>query len=174
MMGVYNAKDKDGDPICGEILLSGDIGPTTLSEIVFGHGGDEEAGGFARLHLNKRDLDAFGKVRGKNEFRAVYEIIPDGSNPNEGIIKNGGLSVPYTICSHATAYCSATATAEGVPTMFYGDPANYTMGLFGDFEITVSRDYQFGKGLNTIRGDATVGGNVTAYKGISVIKKKNA
>ncbi len=172
MMGVYNAKDKEGNAICHEIVISGEIDQNTLSTIVFGHGSDEEAGGFARLYLNKQDLDAFGKVRGKNELKAVYEITPDGSNPNTGIIKNGGLSVPYTICSHANAHCKATASAEGVPTMFYGDPECYTMGLFGDFEITVSKDFQFNKGLNTIMGDATLGGNVTAYKGFSVIKKK--
>ncbi len=174
MYGIYNAVDKEGNSMCGEIVLTADIGPTTLRDIVFGHGGDEEVGGPCRLYLSKFDLAAFGAVRGKNELKAIYEIIPEGTNPNVGIIKDGGLSVPYTICSKANVYSKVAATAEGVPTMFYGSPDAYTLGLYGDYEIRVSEEHQFTKGLNTIMGDLTAGGNVNAYKGFSVVKKKNA
>lgn len=174
MYGIYNAKDKEGQSMCGEIILTSDIGPTTLRDIVFGHGGDEEVSGLCRLYLAKEDLAAFGAVRGKNEHKATYDIIPDGGNPNTGIIKDGGLSVPYTICSAANVFCKVAATSEGVDTMFYGSPDAYTLGLFGDYEIRVSEDFQFNKGLNTIAGDLTVGGNINTYKGFSVIKKKNA
>ena len=174
MYGIYNAKDKDGNSMCGEIKLSGNIDATTLRKIVFGHGGDEEVSGPCRLYLSKEDLAAFGAVRGKNELKAIYEIIPDGANPNTGIIKDGGLSVPYTICSKANVYTKVEATAEGVDTMFYGSPDAYTLGLYGDYEIRVSEEFQFNKGLNTIAGDLTVGGNVNAYKGFSVVKKVTA
>lgn len=174
MYGVYNAVDKDGKAMCGSVKLSGNIDHTTLRKIVFGHGSDEEVDVNCRLYLNKKDLTAFGDVRGKNELRAIYEIIPEGGNPNVGVIKDGGLSVPYTVCSRATAFTEAEGTAEGAPTMFYGDPETYTLGVYGDYEIRVSEDFQFNKGLNTIAGDATVGGNLNTYKGFTVVKKVTA
>lgn len=170
--GVYHAVNTEETPetLTQEFLVSDTtIGAGTLRSIVFSYGGDENIGGGARLFLNKKDLIKFGDVRGTNEKKAVYEIIPDGANPNTGIIKDGGLSVPYVICSDVTALCDATKGAAKIPTMFYGDPAAYKMGLFGPYEVNVSTDYKFAEGLLTVMGEAMVGGNMVIDKGFVVV-----
>jgi len=173
--GIYNAEDKDGVAICQAYeVTSNTIDQTTLRKIVFAYGGDENVGAGARLFLNKKDLIKFGDVRGTNEKKAVYEIIPDGANPNTGIIKDGGLSVPYVICSDVTALSESTYVDKDIPTMIYGNPANYKLGLFGDFEVSVSDDYKFGEGLLTVRGEVLVGGNVVADKGFVIVTLTNA
>ncbi len=172
--GIYNAVNTESTPesMISTLKLTA-IGADSLRKIVFGYGGDENVMGGCRLYLNKADLIAFGDVRGTNEKKAVYEIMPDGTNPNTGIIKDGGLAVPYTICSDVTSYTDATATSEGVKTMIYGDPTAYKLGLFGDFEVRVSEDYKFAEGLNTVLGEVMVGGNVVKPNGFEVILKKS-
>ena len=76
----------------------------------FTYGGRERRRG-AKLFLHKNDLIAFGDVRGTREKGRLREIIPDGSNPNIGIIKDGGLSVPYVLCSDVTALSDSTYSA---------------------------------------------------------------
>ena len=176
ILGILNAVNTDVSPAAmyATYDMTADIGADTLRKIVFTYGGDENVGANARLFLNKKDLVAFGDVRGTNEKKAVYEIIPDGGNPNTGIIKDGGLSVPYTICSDVASYKDATGTAGGVKTMIYGDPSNYELDLFGDYEIRVSEDYKFAEGLNTVMGEVMVGGNVTFANGFVVVLKKSA
>lgn len=173
--GVYNAVNTESTPEAMYSTLGATaIDEKTLRNLVFAYGGAENIGSGARLYLNKNDLIAFGDVRGANEKKAVYEITPDGGNPNTGIIKDGGLSVPYTICSDVAAFSTATATTAGVKTMFYGDPRNYKLGLFGNYEVNVSRDYKFAEGLNTIMGEVMVGGNVVVEGGFVVLLKKTA
>lgn len=156
--GIANAVNTKGEKIVEEINIGAEIDEKTLRKIVFAYGGDENIGANAVLFLNKTDLTAFGDVRGDAEKAAVYEIIPDGTNPNRGVIKDGGLAVPYCICSAAT-------------NMLYGDPANYKLGLYGPMEVRVSEDYKFGEGLLTVRAEAMVGGNVVVDKGFVVAKK---
>jgi hypothetical protein len=55
--------------------------------------------------------------------------------------------------------------------MIVGDARNYKLGLFGNYEITVSEDYKFAEGLLAVRGEVTVGGNVTKCNGFVVVKK---
>jgi HK97 family phage major capsid protein len=176
ILGILNAVNTDTSPavMYTTLDMTAAIAADTLRKIVFAYGGDENVGANARLYLNKKDLIAFGDVRGTNEKKAVYEIIPDGTNPNTGIIKDGGLAVPYTICSDVTSYTDATGTAGGVKTMIYGDPANYELDLFGDYEIRVSEDYKFAEGLNTVLGEVMVGGNITVANGFVVVLKKSA
>lgn len=166
--GIVGAKNNKGETICKEIeMTTGAIDETTLRKIVMNYGGDENIGANAVLYLNKADLMAFGDVRGTNEKAAVYEITPDGSNPNTGTIKDGGLVVPYCINSG----CGALATAEtGTYTMVYGDPMNYTLGLFGNYEVTVSEDFKFSTKQLAILGEVEVGGNVCVDGGFVVIK----
>lgn len=143
------------------------IGADTLRKIALSYGGDENVVGGAVLYLNKADLVAFGDVRGSNEKKAVYEITPDASNPNTGIIKDGGLSVKYCINSHATAHASASA---GTKTMFYGVPqVAFELALFDDYEVKVSEDFKFDKGLLAIRGAAQLGGAVVQKGGFVVV-----
>ena len=168
--GIINAVNTESTPeVIYETLTVSDatIDEKTLRKIVFAY--DENVGGNARLYLNKKDLIAFGDVRGTNEKKAVYEITPDGSNPNTGIIKDGGLSVPYTICSDVVALSASTKGSAAIKTMIYGDPSNYKLGLFGDYEVSVSEDYKFAEGLLAVRGEAMVGGNLTFDKGMVVV-----
>ena len=172
--GVYNAKNTESTPeaLADYLDMTDAIGADTLRKIVFNYGGDENVMGYCRLYLSKKDLIAFGDVRGTNEKKAIYEITPDGDNPNTGIIKEGGLIVPYTICSDVTAYTSATGTAAGVSTIIYGDPTCITLGLFGDYEVRVSEEYKFAEKLNSVMGEVTIGCNMTRDKGFLVVRKK--
>lgn len=144
------------------------IDEKTLRKIALSYGGDENAEGGAVLFLNKKDLVAFGDVRGTNEKKAVYEITPDASNPNTGIIKDGGLSVKYCINSNA----AALAEAASGKTMFYGTPHAAELALFSDYEVKVSEDYKFGDGLLAIRGGAQLGCGVIKKGGFVVVTKK--
>lgn len=181
----YEAKVKDGAltalrkraaAVITQKLLASDINTTlslpaigadTLRKIALNYGGDENVVGGAVLFLNKADLIAFGDVRGSNEKKAVYEITPDASNPNTGIIKDGGLSVKYCINSNTEAHATADA---GDKTMFYGVPQQaFELALFGDYEVKVSEDYMFNKGLLAIRGSVMLGGAVVQKGGFLVI-----
>lgn len=143
----------------------GKLGADTLRKLVLAYGGDEFSGGQGVLFLNKTDLIALGDIRGTNEKKAVYEIIPD-ANPNTGIIKDGGMSVRYCICSALTA-CNGTAqsAAAAQRTMIYGDPRNFEFDLFSEYEVRVSEDFAFTSLMDTIVGDAEVGGDVVVASG---------
>lgn len=143
----------------------GKLGADTLRKLVLAYGGDEFSGGQGVLFLNKTDLIALGDIRGTNEKKAVYEIIPD-ANPNTGIIKDGGMSVRYCICSALTA-CAGTEQSSSAAqrTMFYGDPMNFELDLFSNYEVRVSEDFAFTSLMDTIVGDVEVGGDVVVSKG---------
>lgn len=148
------------------------IDEKTLRNLALAYGGDENVAGNAVLYLNKTDLVAFGDVRGSNEKKAVYEIIPDTSNPNTGIIKDGGLSVKYCINKNCAAISTATRGAEAIKTMMYGNPLNVDLALFSDYEVKVSEDFKINKGLLTIVGDAEVGAALTVKDGFVVLTLK--
>lgn len=170
--GIANAVNTETSPESMTKTLSvtsATIDEKTLRNIVFEYGTDEEIAGDAVLYLNKKDLIAFGDVRGTNEKGAVYEIEPDGSNPNTGVIKDGGLTVKYCINSALTALSASTRGSSAIKTMVYGNPACYKLGLFGDYEVNVSEDYKFAEGLLSIRGEVMVGGNVTHKDGFVVV-----
>lgn len=128
----------------------------TLRTVAFNYGGDESIVGAATLFINKTDLVALGDVRGSDK-KAVYEITPDASNPNTGIIRDGGLAVPYCINSNLTA-----------GTLVYGQAKCFELALFSNYEINVSEDFAFDKGLLAIRGDVELGGDVTVKGGFVV------
>lgn len=174
--GIANAVDKDGDSMVQAFNKSSAIDDKTLREIVFAYGGDDNLFGSNGivLFLNKKDLIAFGDVRSETTLQAVYEIIPDGTNPNTGVIKDGGLSVKYCINASCNAFVDTEATENGVATMIVGDPKNYKLGLFGDYEIQVSEDYKFAEGMLAVRGEVLVGGNVIKGNGFVVVKKVTA
>jgi HK97 family phage major capsid protein len=132
------------------------IDEKTLRTIALNYGGDENVIGQAVLFLNKVDLVKFGDVRGSDK-KAVYEITPDAGNPNIGVIKDGGLSVKYCLNSNLT---------EGK--LLYGQPAKAKLDLFGNYEVTVSEDFKFDKGLLTIRGNADIGCDVVYKDGFIV------
>ena len=144
----------------------GVIDEKTLRNLALALGGDEGIGSGV-LFLNKADLVAFGDVRGTNEKKAVYEITPDSSNPNTGIIRDGGLSVRYCLNSNLTA-CAGTAqpasSGSNLVTMIYGDPMALELDLFSDYEIQVSEDFAFTSLMDTIRGDVELGADVVVKK----------
>lgn len=144
----------------------GVIDATTLRNIVLNYGGSEAVVGEAVLFLNKTDLIAFGDVRGTNEKGAVYEIIPDASNPNTGIIRDGGLAVRYCICSGLTA-CAGTdqSSSAAIPTMFYGSPDSLELDLFSPYEIEVSTDAGFKALMLAVRGTVMLGAAVVRKDG---------
>ena len=125
----------------------------TLRNIALNYGGDENVEGAAVLVLNKKSLVALGDVRGSNEKKAIYEITPNASNPNTGIITEGGLSVKYVLNANV-----------GDNVLIYGQALKFELDLFSDYEIKVSEDFKFDKGLLAIRGSVMLGGTV-AYKG---------
>lgn len=157
MYGITNAKNTAGTAICAAKSLGAAIGVDTLDELVFSYGGNEEVGGSARLLLTKASLKALGALRGTNEKRRLYKITPDAGSPNTGVIEDGGLIVPYTLVS-----------AIGDSTLAYGDPANYELGLFGDYLIRVDESVKAVERMNAILGDIMVGGNLVVDKGFVV------
>lgn len=168
--GIVSAKLLASD--LNETLKISAIDAATLRKIALHYGGDENVVGGAVLNLNKKDLVAFGDVRGTNEKKAVYEITPDTNNPNTGVIKDGGLSVKYCINSNCAALSEAT-TEVGAKTMFYGSSSEaFELALFSDYNVKVSEDFKFDKGLLTIRGDVSIGGAVIKKQGFVVIEKE--
>ena len=136
-----------------------------MSRVILDYGGDESIIGEAMLFINKTDLKEIGKIRGSENKKPVFEVIPDGSNPNTGIIKDGGLSVRYCICSALTP-CTGTAQGEkAIPTMFYGNPQCLELDLFSNYEINVSGDFAFTKLMDTILGDVELGADVVVKNG---------
>ena len=143
-------------------LTSFTLDEKSLRKIALSYGGDESVVGAAVLFINKADLITLGDVRGSDKL-PVYEITPDTSNPNTGIIRDGGLSVKYCIDSNLTA-----------GTLVYGKPHCFELALFSNYDIMVSEDFAFDKGLLAIRGDVEFGGAVTVKGGFVVATKASS
>lgn len=138
------------------------IDDTTLDEIIYSYGGEEEVEAVAVLILNKKDLKAFAKHRDK-QGRKTYVIVNHG---NTGTID----SVPYVINSACKAISDA-ATAAGDYLMAYGPLENYELAIFSDIDAKKSTDYKFKQGQIAYRADIFVGGAVAAYNGFVRAKK---
>lgn len=136
------------------------IDADTLRKLALGYGGAEGVEGSATLVLNKDSLVKFGDVRGTQEKKAVYEITPDATNPNGGVIRDGGLSVRYCINSNL-----------GADELLYGNLRNFELGLFGDYEVAVSEERNIDKLMLTVVGDADMGGAVVVNKGLIFASK---
>lgn len=164
--GIYNADSKvlDGN---GDIEIA-TIDQDTLNTIVFGFGGEEAVEDEQTLILNKKDLEAFSKVKNTHgDF--VYKITKE---KGEGRISysNGGADVPYIINSACTALSDAT-TEAGAKTMVYGALADYEFPVFSDIETSMSTDYKFKEGMKAFKASCIVGGTVSKFNGFSRIKK---
>lgn len=129
------------------------IDDKTLRNIVLAYGGARGVEGGATLALSKESLIAFGDVRGTQDKKPVYEIIPNG-DPNTGTIKDGGTVVKYCL-------------VEGLALneLLYGKMHCFELGLFGDYEIIVSEDRNVDKLMLTIVGDVDLGGEVVVHEG---------
>ena len=160
---LVNSALKDSD-LVQEIPFTGKIDAGTLRNLVMQYGGDESVLGPAYLALNKKDLLAFGDVRGTNEKKAIYEITPNAGNPNTGTIKEGGLTVNYVIDSGLTPL--STAETGAGRTMFYGNFNLVHAAMFSGYEVKVSEEFAFDKLMDTIRGDLEMGVDVVAKHGL--------
>lgn len=167
MFGIKTAKNVAGNAIYATKELSA-VDADLLTELMFAYGGDEMLGGSCRLYLNKADLLALGKIRGTNEERRLFDIVPDAGNPNTGTIREGGTIVPYSIASNLTALSGSSQGSAAIQTMVYGDPMNYELGLFGDYTVRVDESVKAVERMLTILGDAMVGGNLIVDKGFVV------
>lgn len=167
MFGIKTAKNMAGSSIFATLNVDA-VDADLLTELMFAYGGDEELGGSCRLYLNKADLLALGKLRGTNEKRRLFDIVPDAGNPNTGTIREGGTIVPYSIASNLTALSGSSAGSSAIQTMVYGDPMNYELGLFGDYTVRVDESVKAVERMLTVLGDAMVGGNLIVDKGFVV------
>lgn len=136
------------------------IDDTTLDQIVFSFGGDEDVEGTAVLILNKADLLAFSKVRTSTKQR-FYDIKAQG---NYGTI-NG---IPYIINSACGTITSGKANDFA---MAYGNLNNYLITTFSPIDIKKSYDNQFKNGMVSVRGSGFFGGNVIRQNGFVRVKK---
>ena len=166
-VSLVNASLKASDLVKEITATAGKIEAGTLRNLVLQYGDDDSAFGPAYLALNKKDLIAFGDVRGTNEKKAIYEITPNAANPNTGTIKEGGLTVPYVLDSGLAALSDSAASGR---TMFYGNFQKVHMAMFSDYEIKVSEDFAFDKLMDTIRGDLEAGVDVVAKHGLVTLK----
>lgn len=167
MHGMKNAKNKAGANIFASVDVSA-VDVDLLDTLYFAYGADTELGGSARLLLTKADLKAIGALRGANEKARLFTIEPDMGNPNTGVIRDGGVVIPYTLCPDLTSLSSATAGSTPIQTMIYGNPLNYELGLFSDFTVRVDESYKAQERLLTILGDVMIGGNLIVDKGMVV------
>lgn len=139
-----------------------EIDETTLDDIIFSYGGDEEVEDAAVLILNKKDLAAFAKLR-TSDGKKIHEIK---SNGNTGTIDG----YPFLINSACKAISDA-ATTSGQYAMAYGPLSNYMLTIFSDMDVQRSTDYLFKKGMIAHRASIFVGGNVVSKNGFLRVKK---
>ena len=139
-----------------------EIDETTLDDIIFGYGGDEEVEDAAVLILNKKDLAAFAKLR-TADGKKIHTIVTNG---NTGTIDG----YPFLINSACKAI-SAAATQAGDYAMAYGPLSNYMLAVFSDMDVQRSTDYLFKAGMIAHRGSIFVGGNVVSRNGFLRVKK---
>lgn len=138
-----------------------EITDTTLDDIVFAYGGDEEVEGGAVLILNKNDLRAFAKLRTK-EGRKVHTIDYKTSTID---------GIPYIINSNCKAITDPN-TKAGEYCIAYGALTNYEVPVFSPVEIAKSTDYKFKDGIICYKSSVFTGGNVVGFNGFLRIKKK--
>jgi len=138
------------------------IDASTLDEIVYSYGGDEDVEDAAVLILNKLDLKAFAKLR-TSDGKKVYNVVSQG---NSGTIDG----VPFIINSACKAVSDAKTTA-GQYNMAYGPLSNYQLTIFSDMDVQRSTDFKFKQGMIAHRGSVFAGGNVISKNGFLRVKK---
>ena len=137
-----------------------EITETTLDDIVFAYGGDEEVEGGAVLILNKNDLRAFANLR-TAEGRKVHTIDYKAQTID---------GIPYIINSNCKAI-SDSKTQAGEYGIAYGSLSNYGVPIFSPVEIGKSTDYKFKDGIICYKASVFTGGNVVGFNGFLRVKK---
>ena len=139
------------------------ITDTTLDDIIFAYGGDEEVEGGAVLILNKADLRAFAGLR-TSDGKKLHTI---------DTINRTIDGIPYVINGNCSALSNA-ATAANSYCIAYGSLKNYEVPVFSSIDISKSTDYKFKDGIISFKASVFTGGNVVGYNGFLRIKKKAA
>jgi len=137
------------------------ITDSTLDDIIFAYGGDEEVEGGAVLIINKGDLRAFAGLK-TQEGRKVHSI---------NYVNKTIDGIPYIINSNCKAI-SDSNTSAGEYGIAYGALTNYEVPVFSPVEISKSTDYKFKDGIISYKASVFTGGNVVGYNGFLRIKKK--
>ncbi len=164
LFGIFHNPADEADDIIDrntDIAVSA-ITETTLDDIIYAYGGDEDVEDVAVLILNKADVKAFAKLRDK-QGKKIYTVVNRG---NTGTIDG----IPFIINSACKAI-SASTTAKDDYAMAYGPLSNYEMPVFSDMDIQRSNEYKFKQGQIAHRADIFVGGNVAAHNGFLRVKK---
>ena len=154
--------------VTGSTAKTGVLDAGFLRKITLSYGGDEAVMGGAVLMLNKKDLIALGDIRGTNEKLPVYKITPNATDPNTGIIEDGGLAVRYVINNNCKALSGTAQTASAIKGIFYGAPQAIELAMFSDYEVATSEDYKFAEDMLSVRGTASMGVGMGVYKGFVV------
>lgn len=160
IVGIFNAPAKVIDPTTDMEVTA--ITGTTLDDIIYSYGGEEDVEGFCGLILNKADLKAFAKLR-TDDGKKVYDIQNNG---NSGTIDG----VPFIINSACKAV-SATGTTKGEYCMAYGPFFNYELAVFSDMDVSISTEYKFKSGQIAHKAEMYVGGNTASHNGFVRVKK---
>lgn len=160
LVGIFSTAAKAIDPTTD--LEISKIDASTLDDIIYSYGGDEDVEDAAVLILNKKDLKAFAKLR-TSDGKKVYNVV---SNGNFGTIDG----VPFIINSACKAVSDAATTA-GQFNMAYGPLSNYQLTIFSDMDVQRSTDFKFKQGMIAHRGSVFAGGNVISKNGFLRVKK---
>ena len=160
LVGIFSTAAKAIDPTTD--LEISKIDTSTLDDIIYSYGGDEDVEDAAVLILNKKDLKAFAKLR-TDDGKKVYNVV---SNGNSGTIDG----VPFIINSACKAVSDAATTA-GQFNMAYGPLSNYQLTIFSDMDVQRSTDFKFKQGMIAHRGSVFAGGNVISKNGFLRVKK---
>ena len=133
-----------------------------IRNIVLGYDSDESVAA-AKLYICKDDLATLGAIRGTQDKKPVFEITY--TDANNGIIRDGGLAVPFSINATLKNIVSGSANAQ-----LYGDPKSVTLALWGGYEVSTDKggDY-FKRNMIGIRGLQTAGAEITRKNGMQVI-----
>lgn len=160
LVGIFSAAAAAIDPATDKGLSA--IDATTLDEIIFSYGGDEEVEDAAVLILNKKDLKAFARLR-TADGKKIYNVVTNG---NTGTIDG----IPFIVNSACKAISDA-ATVAGDFAMAYGPLSQYQLTVFSDLDVQRSTDYKFKQGMIAHRGSIFAGGNVISKNGFLRVKK---
>lgn len=160
LVGIFSTAAKAIDAATD--LEISKIDASTLDDIIYSYGGDEDVEDAAVLILNKKDLKAFAKLR-TDDGKKIYNVV---SNGNSGTIDG----VPFIINSACKAVSDAATTA-GQFNMAYGPLSNYQLTIFSDMDVQRSTDFKFKQGMIAHRGSVFAGGNVISKNGFLRVKK---
>ena len=120
-----------------------------------------EGKGNVKLYLTQNDLSTLGDVRGTNEKKAVFEITFDDGSVTSGIIKDGGLAIPFRVDDNLT---------DGI--QLFGQPGAIDMPMWDNYAVETDEggDY-FKRNMIGIRGLQTANADLVAYHGMQIIKQ---